>query len=58
MSKEEYAQLNYLLAKIKYELNKMSVHTEHNSKTYQSIKEEIKAIELVSKICILDDCDK
>ena len=55
MNKEEYAIMNYLLGKIRYELIKMKFQVEENSKSYQQIEKELKDIENVSKICIIGD---
>ena len=55
MSKEDYAQLHYLLAKLKYELSMMSF--ECQSEAYgKELDEQIKAIDLIQKVFIVE-CD-
>lgn len=53
MSKEDYAQLHYLLAKLKYELSMISFEC-HSEDYKKELEEQIKAIDLVSKIFIVE----
>ena len=55
MSKEDYAQLHYLLAKLKYEL--MVLSFEYSKEEHKKeVEEQIKAIDLISKVFIVE-CD-
>lgn len=53
MNKEDFAQLHYLLAKLKYELKMISFecHTEDYKK---DLDEQIKAIDLIQKVFIVE----
>lgn len=58
MNKEEYAKLNYLLAKIKYELVKILYNQNVSNKTRTTTERQIKMIEEISKICIIGDSNE
>lgn len=53
MSKEEYAQLHYLLAKTKYELAK-NLSLTNKDECFNEIRKAIRAIEVVERIMMLD----
>lgn len=53
MSKEDYAQLHYLLAKLKYELKMISFEC-HSEDYEKEVEEQIKAIDLISKVFIVE----
>lgn len=54
MNKEEYAQLHYLLAKIKYEEVSTLMSSNISDKAKNIIKDIISAVEKIEKVCILD----
>ena len=53
MSKLDYAQLHYLLAKLKYELKLISFEC-HSEDYKKDLDEQIKVIDLVSKVFIVE----
>ena len=54
MTKEEYAQLHYLLAKLKYSYGELAAQSSHFAKEAREIADKINDI-LCRCICIIDD---
>ena len=54
MDKEEYAELHYLLAKLKYCLAEMQINSNHKNLFDKQIDE----INDICKICIIDGKEK
>lgn len=55
MSKEEYANLHYLLAKLKYELLIESYECDSASDYVKELKEQVEAIDLIMKVFIIEN---
>jgi hypothetical protein len=55
MSKEEYAQLCYLLGKLKYSYGEMSIKSNTVFKEFNKLAENIDAI---TRVCIIDNENK
>lgn len=55
MSKEEYAELWYLLGKLKYTIGEFTLNTPNMQKQFQ---EATDSIDVITKICIIDKNDK
>lgn len=54
MSKEQYADFHYLLALLKYDECKMLMSENLSKNTRQEIEANIKSIERIEKLIILD----
>ena len=55
MSKEEYANLHYLLAKLKYELLIESYECDSASDYVKELREQVEAIDLIMKVFIIEN---
>jgi hypothetical protein len=54
MNKNEYADLHYLLAKLKYELSITMLECDVNSKYAKQLKRQIEEIDDIMKIFIVE----
>ena len=55
MSKEEYAELWYLLGKLKYAIGEFTLDKPSIQKEFQEVTD---SIDVITKICIIDKDDK
>lgn len=55
MSKEDYANLHYLLAKLKYELVMESYECDSAGEYLKELKEQIEAIDIIMKVFIVEN---
>lgn len=54
MNKNEYANLHYLLAKLKYELEMVLMEIDANSKYAKQVRTQIEEIDDIMKIFIVE----
>lgn len=55
MNKQDYAELHYLLAKLKYELEIILLESDANSKYARQIRTQIGEIDDIMKIFIIEN---
>lgn len=54
MNKEDYAQLHYLLAKLKFELMMDTYDCDSTGDYIKELKEQVEAIDLIMKVFIVE----